>query len=168
MKKDDNYQFREKWSPQITKSGYTAIPNLLIRNQKKLGITTSEMVVLLGLLMHKWTSENPYPSVGSLSAYNGLDHKTIRKHLRSLEKKRVIKRIPRIGQTNEYDFMPLIQRLDCYTRPTQIRVPHHSQTRGSPYSNLSTKEEAAKKTQRKRRSAKPESIGNIMKNQYGE
>lgn len=111
-----DYSFAAKWSDQIAERGHTALPNLLIINQVKLGITDSELVTLIGLLLHKWDENDPYPSVARLAKYSGSTQITIRRHLRSLDKKGLIERKKRSGTTNEYSLKPLINKLELYAQ----------------------------------------------------
>ena len=166
--KHKNYdtRFEEKWSRSIAQHGHTPLPNLLIEHQSDLEITPSELTVILGLLKHRWTREEPFPSVNRLGTYSGLAHQTIRRNLRSLEAKSLIKRILRKGETSKYDIKPLIQKLESYaqpkTNPAQKRADPYSKTRGSPYPKLNNKEDPYKNTKRKYSNGKAEKIGEIM------
>lgn len=110
----DSYQFASKWSERIAGSGHTALPNLLIIHQAELDITASEFITLIGLLLHKWDDKDPYPSANRLATYSGLTHITVRRNLRSLEKKGIIWRNLREGFTSEYSIKSLIEKLDIY------------------------------------------------------
>ena len=167
MKTD--YGFASKWTLLIAKSGYTALPNLLIQHQADLGITPSEMAVVIGLLAKKWSKSNPYPSVKTLSRQSGLAANTVRNQLRRLERKGLIKRKFRQGTSSEYDFAPMVERLKSYAQlkqtPIQKQIPPRSNMNSPPHSNSDTKEEAAMKTKRKRQSqdsGKPTSIADIL------
>lgn len=164
-----NYAFANKWTPRIAQKGYAALPNLLIEHQADLGITPSEMAVVIGLLAKKWSKSNPYPSVKTLSRQSGLAANTVRNQLRRLERKGLIKRQFRQGASSEYDFAPMVERLESYTQskqtPTQKRIPPRSDMSSPPYSNSDTKEDPFKKTKERRRSGnggKLESLGEIM------
>jgi hypothetical protein len=52
VKKSVGRRAEDKWSPQALKFGYTALPNLLLRAQGKLGITPTQLNVLAQLAEH--------------------------------------------------------------------------------------------------------------------
>src|SRR3990167_5735202 len=95
------HSFSQKWSPEVAKGGHTPMPNLLIAHQKDLGVTNGEMVILMDLLMFKWDSKDPYPSVPTLAKSNGMAHQTILRHLRSLEAKHLMRRVFRKATSSE-------------------------------------------------------------------
>jgi|GEM_PF-1757931 len=163
------YNFSDKWPQKIELSGFTMVPNILIAHQADLGITSSEFAIIVGLLMHGWTKGSSRPSVGTLSRYNGQADKTIRAHLLEIENKGLIKRHFQDGAPSVYDFDPMTFRLETYPQfrfsPAQKQAPPYSKSSRQPYSEISTKEEAIKKTEIKRRngrSGKPTAIGDIL------
>lgn len=153
--KRPNYEFITRWSADIEKCNYTMIPNLLIKHQKNLNISSAEFVILQGLILHKWTERHPYPSLVTISEYCGLHPNTVRRNVRNLESKEIIKRIDRNGYTNEYNFSPLINKLNHLAKASsysnQEQTDPSSQLNSVPYSEMNTKEdpieEDLKKTQ---------------------
>lgn len=109
-----------KWSAVIAKCGYTAIPNMLLICSKELGITPPEFMTLAAILSFKWDERRPTPSVGTICKLTNSTTRTARKHIASLEKKGLLKRVERNYQTNEYDFSPLVQKLD---KLAQMNLP---------------------------------------------
>jgi len=105
------YQFADKWTPEVVKKGFTAVPNILIRSQGELDITNGEICVIICLLSYKWTEGNPFPSIATIAKATGMATNTVRNHIRSLQRKHLIKRIYRKGKSNEYDFGLLNARL---------------------------------------------------------
>lgn len=135
-----NHDFISKWSPAIKQKGYTQVPNLLIKHQSDLGITSTEMVVILGLLMHRRTKKNPYPSLSTLAGYGGKARNTVQGAARSLAAKGLIRRIFRgSNKTNEYDIMPLVERLESYTQPIGKLTPTCQETNDQTYRKPDTK-----------------------------
>src|SRR5436190_4125087 len=45
-----------KWGPAVTggRYGYQVLPDVLLRNQHRLGLTPTDLVVLINILMHWW------------------------------------------------------------------------------------------------------------------
>lgn len=169
----NKYDFTSKWSAEVEKWGYTEMPNLLITNQQYLDISNAEMVVLINLLMYKWTVKNPYPAVASLSRHTGMSSNTVRTHLRLLEKKKLLKRIGRKSLTNEYNLVPLINKLRGVASvgkpPAQKRAFVYSKSNSNPYSYLNTKEDAAKNTNKRKRNTKDDTllVKDILVERYG-
>jgi DNA-binding MarR family transcriptional regulator len=162
-----NYDFTIKWSPLLLGDGFTVIPNTLIEHQADLKITSSELNTIVGLLSFKWDDRKPWPSAATLSGYSGLAVHTIRTNLRNLEKKGFIKRHHINGRSNEYDFQPLLERLESYAHPIQKRIPSRSNLNSRPYSNMNTKEDALNKTKIRKRngkSGKLTSLGEVLSN----
>lgn len=144
--------FSDKWSPAIEDKGYVQVPNLLIEHQDDLGITSPELVFLIGLLMHKWDSRNPFPSLTTVGAYSGKKRNTAQAAARSLEKKGFILRISRGGnETNEYDLAPLIDRLESCTQAVKKMIPTHRKVDSSSHRKIDNEEYHPNKTQEKRR-----------------
>lgn len=114
-----NVALDKLWGKESLELNWTAVPNSLIFLQHELGITSQELVVLLNILMHRFSSKPerlPFPSVGSIATRTGQTQRNVRRHLTSLEKKGMLKRVstPREGTyrgRNQYDVAPLIQEL---------------------------------------------------------
>ena len=169
MTTNSNYNFSAKWPPELAADGFTIIPNVLIRNKGKLGITDQEFAIIISLALFKWDKRNPYPAVSTLCDYIGKGDTAVRNGLRSLEGKRLIDRIPRNNQTNEYDFSPLTEKLKSYTQPTKKQEPSAHKIDRVTYQNIATEEDEANKDKRRKRiehSGKPTSIGNILSKRY--
>lgn len=109
----------DKWGDRSCSLGWVAIPTLLLFSQKELKITSSEMNVLLNLVVHWWEkSESPFPSQGAIAYRTGLSLKTVQRALASLEKKKLIiktatsrSNVVTRGRTL-YDLSPLVAELD--------------------------------------------------------
>ena len=161
-----SYDFADKWSPAIKRKGYTQVPNLLIKHQADLGITSTEMVVIIGLLMHRRTKKNPYPSLNTIGSYGGKSRNTAQGAARSLEHKGLIRRIFRGGnKTNEYDIAPLVKRLESFTQPIENSIPTYQKPDSRRYQETDTKEEAVNNKQVVRpagNSGKPAAIGDVL------
>lgn len=106
-----------KWGDKVIKIGYCAVPSILLRAQKRLKISPSELAVLLQIIDHWWEAgRNPYPSKAELSARLGIGPRQVQRYLTSLEQEGLIERIPYYGSsggrdTNRYSLNGLVQRL---------------------------------------------------------
>lgn len=93
---------RARWSGAVTDglTGYTAVPDVLIRSQSKLKLSASEMVVLLNLLLHWWQDDGewPYPRISAIANRMGVTQRTVERAVKSLESKRLVMRLE--GETS--------------------------------------------------------------------
>lgn len=169
MTTNNTHTFSDKWSYRLQSDGFTAIPNTLIRNQARLGITDPEMVIIVSLVSFKWNRQMPYPSVATLSSFTGKTTGAVRNNLRNLEKKGLIKRIYRESKTSKYDLSPLIKVLNSYAQPIKKLTPPSHSFSTSLYQKNDTKEYAANNTKTRkgsRFSGKPVPIGELLNRRY--
>lgn len=93
IRKTSDEAISVKWEGAVS-SGFTAIPNALIKSQVKLGITSSELNVLLNLLVHWWFKDGlPFPSANTIANRTGMDPRTVQRHLKSLRDKGYIEKV---------------------------------------------------------------------------
>lgn len=140
--------FIDNWTPFIAKNKFSQIPNLLIVHTGDLGITPIEFVLLVGLIKHRWDINKPYPSLVTLGRYCGKSRNTMQAAARSLERKGLLRRVFRDGKrTNEYDFKPLIKRLESYSQVIEKPTRVYRKTDNNTYRKLDTKKDSLKNTQ---------------------
>ena len=87
--------------------GYTAIPCVVIRHRRSLGITSAEWDYICELWSYWQSTHGPCPGVATLAKGLGVDQSTIRRHRASLEQKGLL-RVTTEGAHNRYDLTPLI------------------------------------------------------------
>lgn len=110
-------QSEKKWGVAVMKLGYCILPSVLLQAQARLLINAQQMIVLLQLVEHWWTADGKvYPSKDTLADRIGLTPKQIQRHIKVLEQKGLVQRIPRVlkgrGKTsNEYDLSGLVKKL---------------------------------------------------------
>lgn len=115
-------KFNIIWGNEIATDGFTMIPNVLIRNYRKLGIQHGEFGFLAALLSFKHDERDPYPSRETLAEILNCGERQISKWIESLKEKGFIKtdRVRRENQKwdgNTYDFRPLIKKLVSLAKP---------------------------------------------------
>jgi hypothetical protein len=116
-KKKKGNRAEDKWSPQVLKLGYTALPNLLLRAQGKLKISPPQFNVLAQLCEHWWEAEKyPYPAKDTIARRMGKSPRQIQRYITELEKAGFIQRVERFSGkksqlNNEYRFDGLIKKL---------------------------------------------------------
>ena len=84
-----NHQIRQKWGNAVGKgglTGYLALPEALIRGQHRLGLSSTEMMVLINILMHWWNVERmPFPGNNAIAKRMGIDTRTVQRACATLE-----------------------------------------------------------------------------------
>lgn len=109
----------EKWGKTNISAGWTIVPNSLLENQARLGLSCIDMMVLINLIMHWWEKDNaPRPAKKRLANILGVSTKTIQRSMVNLEQCGALKRIERYREggdggrtTNNHDLTPLVELL---------------------------------------------------------
>jgi len=82
-----------KWGAALS-AGFVAVPNVLIKHQRKLNITQNEFTVIMNLLLHWWYKDKmPFPSTRNIAERSGLEVRTIQRALQSLQSKKMIEKV---------------------------------------------------------------------------
>ena len=116
-KKKGGKRAEDKWSPQVLKFGYTALPNLLLRAQAKLKITPTQFNVLAQLAEHWWDADKfPFPAKDTIARRMNKSPRQVQRYITQLEKAGHIRRIKRFSGkkaqiNNGYSFDGLIKQL---------------------------------------------------------
>ncbi len=113
-----------KWGKTNISAGWTIIPNSLLENQSRLGLSCIDTMVLINLIMHWWEKDNPpRPSKKRLANMLGVSLKTVQRSFIHLEQCGAIKRIPRYKEgkdnartTNHYDLNGLVDLLEGFSK----------------------------------------------------
>jgi len=108
---------QQKWGEALG-AGFQVVPNVLIREQTRLGIDAIDIVILLNLMSHWWEREDrPFVSPAVIAKRMSVTTRTVERHLKKLENRKIIGRDPR-GPRNSngpyirsYDLMPLVKFL---------------------------------------------------------
>jgi len=107
----------EKWGKETMAIGFTVVPSILLRSQKRLGINANELAVLVHLMEHWWqTTGMPWPSKRKIAERLDVHEKTVQRAAAKLESLKLINRVSRYLEskgrtTNGYDLSPLVERL---------------------------------------------------------
>lgn len=116
-KKKSGKRAEDKWSPQVLKLGYTALPNLLLRAQAKLKISPPQFNVLAQLCEHWWEADKfPYPAKDTIARRMGKSPRQVQRYITELEEAGLITRVERFNGkksqvNNGYLFNGLIKKL---------------------------------------------------------
>lgn len=124
----------ERWGHAVD-AGFVAVPNALVRAQDKLGLSPTDLVVLLNILMHWWHRDRrPTPRSTAIAKRSGIGHRTVQRSLRRLEKLGLLQRIRVAKDKTEYSFdglrdqLAIQARSDVWYRP-ELRM-------GAPVNDL--------------------------------
>lgn len=104
-----------KWGKETMRGGFTAVPNVVLRNQKKLGLSHLDMLLLIHLLKYWWDAKDlPWPSKARLAADVNASESTVRKRTARMEKLGYVTRVYRKdgnggNHTNVYDLAGLVE-----------------------------------------------------------
>lgn len=101
-----------RWTPKLVADGWTPVSDYFLESYRRLGLTTSEAMLVIQILRHKWDEKPPRPSFKTLALRMGITDTAVRGHARELERKGCIRRIKRIGKSNQFDFGPLFDSLE--------------------------------------------------------
>lgn len=107
----------EKWGTAVMKIGFSIVPSLLLRAQRRLRLTPTQLAVLVQLCDYWWDERRkPFPSKEALAERLGLGPRQVQRHIADLEKMGLIARIERTGShggrlSNTYDLSGLVTRL---------------------------------------------------------
>lgn len=118
----------QKWGPILTGPGWAAIPNVIIRRQKALGLTPLDINIIMQLLTYWWEPENlPRPSKKTIAAAIGVEPRTVQRRIAAMEKAKFIKRLPRSSAAsgsnpNLYDFSGLIVAAEPFAREELLEI----------------------------------------------
>jgi hypothetical protein len=107
----------QKWGVEVMKLGFTIVPSLLFKAQNRLGLSTTQLAVLLQIMDHWWDADrNPWPSKGLLATKLGIKPRQVQRVIAELEKRGYVDRVVRSGHaggklSNQYDFSGLVKAL---------------------------------------------------------
>jgi len=107
----------DKWTKGLISLGFCTVPSIIFWAQGRLRLTTEQFTTVLQLADFWWDAgEPPFPTKELLAGRMRMGARQVQRHLTALEKKGIIKRIPRYrGPKNQiangYDMNPLVKKL---------------------------------------------------------
>lgn len=114
-----NNSLIDKWGEKTLASGWTALPLIILTEQKKLNLNPTGLNVLLHLLSQWWEKEKmPYPSQISIAKKMGVSPRTVQREIAKMKKNGLLKtkrtpfNDPKYLGRNIYDLTPLILLLE--------------------------------------------------------
>ncbi len=132
-------KFARRWSPDVSKKGFTPIPVCFMRCFKDFGLNFQEAFILLYLLSYWFYNDNPskiYPKKKTIAKELGMGVSSVGRHLKSLEDRDFIERESQTGSTNIYLLHGFVVQVSRHvsTHPPQKQggVSSHSDYQPSP------------------------------------
>jgi predicted transcriptional regulator len=107
----------KKWTkPVMDCCGFCILPSLLLRAQARLGLSATQLLLVIHLIDFWWSDEEvPWPKKETLGERLGLSDKQVQRLVRALEQRGYVQRVVRTtrhGRTsNGYDLSGLVRRL---------------------------------------------------------
>lgn len=107
----------EKYGKEVMNIGFSVVPSLLLKAQRRLGLNTQQLTILMHLMDFWWdASRKPYPSKATLSERINLSERQIQRHIAEMEQAGLVKRIERKAKhkgklSNYYDLSGLVAKL---------------------------------------------------------
>lgn len=78
---------------KVMDHGYTALPNILMRGQKRLGISTTQFNIVAQLMSYWFDpARAPFPSKRDLALRMGITEQTLRINIKALEERGLVQR----------------------------------------------------------------------------
>ena len=117
---------RDKWGRSLDHSGFQIVPNLLLMAQNRLGLSPTDLVVLLHLNRYWWRrDQDPFPSSAGIARRMGLHPRSVERHMKRLEEKNLIHRqAPRWisgKRVKPISLAPLAQSLEEIAKDLALR-----------------------------------------------
>ena len=124
-------KFSVRWGTPYLEAGFTVIPNLILRNYARLGLTAQECMLVIHIASYKYENANSqaYPSVSTIAQEMGLSKRWVLTLLARIEQKGLLRIIRRDGQPSVYDISPLAQK--CLELAQSAHAHDHASEEGS-------------------------------------
>lgn len=107
----------KKWGKAVIALGFSVLPTLLFKAQRRLGLNANQLILLLHLAEHWWERDRlPFPEKATLAERMNLSPRQVQRYLTELESAGFITRIQRYAahkgqQSNYYDLTGLVGKL---------------------------------------------------------
>ena len=131
------HSIAERWGGDaaVLAEGFVAVPRAFLRlaGTFRPSLSPAETLFVIQLMSWKWDDRAPFPGYSTVANRMGVSVPYARKIARSLERKKLLRRQVRRGQTNRFDLTPLFAKLIAQVnddRPERKSTPQGR--RGEP------------------------------------
>ena len=91
------------WGREVTSHGFAGVPSILIRAQKRIGLSPIQLNIILQLLEYWHDPERkPFPTKRDIADRIGVTQKTIQTNIRALEQAGLVRREYRKTSVGDY------------------------------------------------------------------
>lgn len=98
-------------------AGFQAVPDLLLKHQRDLGLSATDLTVLLNVLMHWWyPGQKPFPRSTSIGKRMGVSPRTVQRSLQQLEELGILVREKDQRGPTYLDPAPLVEKLEALAK----------------------------------------------------
>ena len=110
----------EKWGDAAI-AGFQVLPDILLKKQVELGLSATDMLVLLNLTLHWWYREQrPFPRTSTIAARMGVEPRTVQRSLRKMVDMGLLERVEEEDEAGEkrqvIDLTALVEKLSAFAR----------------------------------------------------
>lgn len=110
----------EKWGDAGI-AGFQVLPDILLKKQVELGLSPTDMLVLINILMHWWYHDKrPFPRNALIASRMGVDARTVQRSIRKMTDLGLIRREQETLENGEtvwvVDVGSLVDRLSAFAR----------------------------------------------------
>ncbi len=123
----------EKWE-DAAEAGFQTLPDILLRKQVDLGLSPTDMLVLINITMHWWYREQlPFPRSATIAERMGVDARTVQRSIRKMQDLKLVERETETledGTTRSVlNLSPLVERLSGFARrdPNYVARMHRKE-----------------------------------------
>jgi DNA-binding MarR family transcriptional regulator len=86
-------ELERRWSSSLMATGWTVLPNVLLDRQRALGLSSTDVNIVLHIARHWWDADKlPYPSKKKLAECIGVTPSTVQRRIAKMERAGFIKR----------------------------------------------------------------------------
>ena len=105
-----------KWGRAVMERGYVTIPAMLLRGQRRLGLTPTQLAILLQIIdWWIYADKDPWSAKSTLAQRIGISERQLQRQVAQLEQAGLVRRVERIGSRgklpNGYDLSGLVRRM---------------------------------------------------------
>jgi len=82
----------EKWG-ELANAGFQLLPDILLKKQKDLGLSSVDMMVLINICMHWWYEDKkPFPHTQRIADHMGVEVRTVQRSLKNLISRELLRK----------------------------------------------------------------------------
>jgi DNA replication protein DnaD len=127
-----------KWG-EAANAGFQSIPDVLLKNQSKLNLSATDMLVLLNITMHWWyPKQRPFPRSTTIAGRMKVEARTVQRALATLKERGLLVKVRETSRDGVErvvcDLSGLVKRLamlakkdENYIARTKQREARHAQ-----------------------------------------